>query len=380
MYNVYNHWDKLKVCAVGRSYPPEFYSFINNPRLRSLFEKIAIETEEDYQGLINKLHEFGVETVRPNVPNIVPEKYYNSGLRIPGPISMNPRDQIIMIGEDFFIFPYQYVASKVSGRIDPHNIIDKVNNVKEWNLNTSQLIDWWKPIIEKLESNGSTLLDYSNKEDDMLTKALKNIYVNGITRIGRDLYFGTRDEMDSRTMLSAKLLVKQYLREKNYRVHYISTGGHVDGCFTPVKPGLIISASDMDAYDKSFPGWEVVRVSDNRRRLDGWYDLKKKNNGKWWIANSENDDVLIDFVESWLQDWIGYVDETSFDVNSLVIDEKNILVAAYNKAAFDAYERHGVTPHIVPLRHREFWDGGLSCITAELHREGVMQDWFPERG
>ena len=116
------------------------------------------------------------------------------------------------------------------------------------------------------------------------------------------------------------------------------------------------------------------------RRLDGWYDLKKKNNGKWWIANSENDDVLIDFVESWLQDWIGYVDETSFDVNSLVIDEKNILVAAYNKAAFDAYERHGVTPHIVPLRHREFWDGGLSCITAELHREGVMQDWFPERG
>jgi len=380
LYSVYNHWDKLKVCAVGRSYPPEFYSFINNPRLRSLFEKIAIETEEDYQGLINKLHEFGVETVRPNVPDIVPEKYYNSGLRVPGPVSMNPRDQMIMIGENFFIFPYQFVASKVSGRIDTSIIKDDVNNLNDWNLNTEQLIDWWKPITEKLESSGRSAIDYSNKEDDILTKALKNVNVNGITRIGRDLYFGTQHAMDTRTMLSAKLLVKQYLRQKNYRIHYIATGGHADGCFTPVKPGLIVSAFDMETYDKTFPNWEVVRVSRNTEEFEEWYKLKKKNGGKWWIANSQNDDVLIDFVESWLGDWVGYVDETVFDVNSLVIDEKNILVNGYNKTVFDAYERHGVTPHIVPMRHRYFWDGGLSCITAELHREGVMQDWFPERG
>ena len=48
-WNVYQHWDPLKVCVVGRSYPPEFYSWIQKPAVRSLFEKIAIETEEDYQ-------------------------------------------------------------------------------------------------------------------------------------------------------------------------------------------------------------------------------------------------------------------------------------------------------------------------------------------
>jgi hypothetical protein len=32
MYNVHQHWDPLKVCIVGRSYSPEFYTFIKNLR------------------------------------------------------------------------------------------------------------------------------------------------------------------------------------------------------------------------------------------------------------------------------------------------------------------------------------------------------------
>ena len=105
-------------------------------------------------------------------------------------------------------------------------------------------------------------------------------------------------------------------------------------------------------------------------------DLKKKNKGKWWIPGYENDSELIDFVETWMQDWVGYVEESVFDVNCLVIDESNILVTNYNKKAFDAFERHGVTPHIVQWRHRYFWDGGLHCVTLDLDREGECEDYF----
>ena len=377
MYSVYNHWDKLKVCAVGRSYPPEFYSFINNPRLRSLFEKIAIETEEDYQGLINKLHEFGVETVRPNVPNIVPEKYYNSGLRIPGPVSMNPRDAMIMIGEEFFIFPYDYTVKKVSGRIERHEI----NDYNSFQLDTKNLIDWWQPILEKLRLGGNIIHDHRFEEGNLLS-LLREIKVNGITRIGKDLYFGTHwfDVKEKlQTVICSKKFVKKYLKNE-YRTHYIETDGHMDGSFTPVKPGLIVSSYGIEEYEKTFPDWEIIELPHQQEMLNDWVELKKKNKGKWWIANSENDDDLISFIEIWLSDWLGYVEETVFDVNALVVDDKNILVTGFNKIAFDAYERHGVTPHIVPMRHRWFWDGGLSCVTAELHREGVMQDWFPERG
>ena len=116
-YSVHQHWDPLRVCAVGRSYPPEFYNFIENPRLRELFQRIARETEEDYQGIIKKLEEFGVEVVRPNVPNVQIDEYLTSNKRLPGPVSMTPRDQMIMIGDTFFVFPFNNIAVKTSGKI-----------------------------------------------------------------------------------------------------------------------------------------------------------------------------------------------------------------------------------------------------------------------
>ena len=67
MFNVYQHWDPLEVCAVGRTYPPEFYSFIENPKVRSVMERIAIETEEDYQKLIKLLESFNVTVIRNDI-------------------------------------------------------------------------------------------------------------------------------------------------------------------------------------------------------------------------------------------------------------------------------------------------------------------------
>ena len=145
-------------------------------------------------------------------------------------------------------------------------------------------------------------------------------------------------------------------------------------------PGLIISLDDVPTFADTFPGWEVVYLPGQ-----SWSDvqpflcLKEKNKGKWWIPGFEHDQNVIDVVETWLGHWTGYVEETVFDVNMLIIDPKNVIVFNYNKQVFDALERYGITPHVVPFRHRYFWDGGIHCVTSDLHREGVMQDYFPER-
>jgi hypothetical protein len=55
-FKVFQHWDPLRVCVVGRSYPPEFYSWITVPHVRNLFERIALKTEEDFQKIIKKLN------------------------------------------------------------------------------------------------------------------------------------------------------------------------------------------------------------------------------------------------------------------------------------------------------------------------------------
>lgn len=410
MFSVHQHWDPLKVCVVGRSYPPEFYSWIQSTRLRKLFEKIATETEEDFQKIIQCLHKFGVKVVRPNVPNVLVDDYLTSNQRVPGPISMNPRDQMIMIGNHFFVYPYDHISIKTSGRNIPYRgwnpeVYDQIRG-NDWpeqfmefdclptwvqeeirNVHSAvqidssgenhaeiatkaSMYDWWTPILDEVKNAGNPIT--TNFQD----VKLNHIPANGITRIGKDLYFGTDTNVIGK--IPTDLIAKQYFSD--YRCHWITTGGHIDGCFTPVKPGLIVSVNDIKTYAETFPGWEVVYLEgESWSKVKPFLALKRKNQGRWWIKGHEYDHELIDYVETWLKDWTGFAEESVFDVNILVIDQNNIIVNGYNEKAFRAFERHGITPHICPVRHRYFWDGGVHCITLDLDRVGSMQDFFPER-
>jgi glycine amidinotransferase len=375
-YSVYQHWDPLKVCVVGRSYPPEFYSWIAIPHVRSLFEKIAIETEEDYQTLIKKLESFGVEVLRPDLPSVTSI----DGTFVPPP--MTPRDYTIMVGETFYNnynsynFGHFYYNIRQPGWPDcnhpddlnqlpyPQNQICKAQ-YKKYKLETKTK-DSYDKIFSHISQQGNTVknLFYTN--------------LNGavVSRIGQDLYFGTEsyDQDPSE--------IEKYTKTEfpNYRNHIVNTGGHSDGTYCPVCPGLIISLKDVPTYADTFPGWEVVYLpGQSWTKVAPFLDLKHKNNGKWWIPGFEQDQAVVDVVEQWLRHWTGYVEETVFDVNMLIIDPKNVMVFNYNKQVFDALDRYGITPHVVPFRHRYFWDGGIHCITSDLHREGTMQDYFPER-
>jgi hypothetical protein len=335
-WSVYQHWDPLKVCVVGRSYPPEFYSWITKPAVRSLFEKIAIETEEDYQVIIKKLQSFGVTVLRPEM--------YDTNHYLEGDDSkyiappMTPRDYTVMIGNVFY-----HDASGPNG----------------WQSG-------WESIIDLVQQQGN-VIKHTNRED-----------INGamVSRIGRDLYFGTHHYNQNQQSYK-NFLDQEFVKTRN---HIVNTGGHSDGTYCPVCPGLIISLHDVPTYKNTFPDWEVVYLpGQSWTKVMPFLQLKKKNQGKWWIPGFEHDQDVIDTVEKWLSHWTGYVEETVFDVNMLIIDPKNVMVFNYNKLVFDALGRYGITPHVVTFRHRYFWDGGIHCITSDLHREGTMQDYFPQR-
>ena len=100
--------------------------------------------------------------------------------------------------------------------------------------------------------------------------------------------------------------------------------------------------------------------------------VKQKNGGKWWVPGEEDSDEFSNYVETYLKDWVGYVEETVFEVNMLSLDQETILVNNYNKKVFDFLEKHKITPVITPFRHRWFWDGGVHCVTQDLYREGSL--------
>ena len=421
MFSVYQHWDPLKVCAVGRTYPPEFYSGIKNPRVRNVLERIAIETEEDYQKLIAKLEEFNVTVLRTDLSEN-PEDYHTNGvLNVPPP--MTPRDHTAMVGNTFYMPGDAYgdnlrwiededLAKKIEDYLEPDNKVspkeslirmkeriklgskniyrmdvgDKKLSLKPYNNRNSILIQ--EIISSETKTIGSNFKFPNNKAFDSFTtirKFLQNnnvpikydTYINTavMTRVGKDLYFTTTNIIDD---LNRDTLKKKYDEMfPEYRVHLLKIGGHIDAAFCPVVPNLIISIDHIQTYNDTFPDWEVIHLKgESWSKVRKWMKLKKKNHGKWWIPGEEDNDDLTYYVETWLKDWVTYVEETVFDVNMLVIDQNNVIVNNYNKKAFDAFERYNVTPHIINFRHRYFWDGGIHCITSDIAREGKCNNYF----
>lgn len=352
MYSVYQHWDPLKVCIVGRSYSPGFYSFIKDSHVRQIFERIAEETEEDYQKLVLLLEKFAVKVLRPELTDDS-ELYMMNNRRI-APPPMLPRDCSIMLGNKFYfrtspniVYPNSWQESEVPIATDNHT---------------------WGKVLDHVRQ--------TNPVYNIAQQGLHPANSSTMTRIGRDIYVGTWAPGDLQQD-RIRNLNKSY---PEYRWHSVDTGGHSDGVFCPVKPGLIVSLRDVPTYAETFPGWEVVYLPNQSWDLvKPFLDLKKKNQGKWWVPGAELNDEFTTYVESWLDHWVGYVEESVFDVNMLVIDEKNVVCNNYNKTVFDAFDRHGITPHIVNFRHRYFWDSGLHCITSDVSRDGTMQDYFPER-
>jgi hypothetical protein len=360
---------------VGRSYPPEFYNWITDPHVRNLFEKIAIETEEDYQNIIKKLQEFKVEIFRPDLPQTT----FVNGKYLAPP--MNPRDSMIMIGNKFYenhslAFDKFYQSVKDNNWPDckSYNEFDSLpQHIQQECVDLHRLHDYqaagavYDKIFDSIKSQGNQVNHHTVSD-----------FINGamISRIGKDLYFGTTSYQQD-LIESKKIVDQQFTATRN---HMVNTGGHSDGTYCPVCPGLIISLHDVPTYTSTFPGWEVVYLpGQSWNKVTDFLKLKQQNHGKWWIPGFEHNQTVIDVVETWLSHWTGYVEETVFDVNMLIVDPKNVLVFSYNKQVFDALDRYGITPHVVPFRHRYFWDGGIHCVTADLHRQGTMQDYFPQR-
>jgi hypothetical protein len=376
---------------VGKSYSPEFYSWIENKSARNAMEKIAIETEEDYQSLVKLLEKFNVTVIRPDVDsnhNNAYNTYYNK-FNVP---PMTPRDYVGTFNKNIFIERYpnnidyigqlynnvkddswQYTVnnvndlSKLPNKIinelyQNFNLANEIHNNTTYSLNSNAHKSVYEKIVN-IKSHNTEVVQWDVKINEIF--AANNA---SVTRVGKDLY------------VPESLQLPKELLNSDYRLNKYKGDTHADSCFVPVVPGLIITLQDYQNYSKTFPNWEIISLPDQSwEKVKPFLELKKKNKGKWWIPGQENNNALTETVETWLGHWVGFVEETVFDTNMLVINEKNVIVNNYNKQVFNALEKYNVTPHICNFRHRYFWDGGLHCITADLDRVGNMNDYFPER-
>ncbi len=325
----YATFDPLKHCWIGSGFKPEWFKDLDiykNNKIMDPVKRIAEETEEDYQTLDKLLKDAGVHTYR-SFLDINKVKSLKNIFKPP----VCPRDHFAVIGEKLYA-----VSGGSAGYADVLSQIAK----------------------ENVELNCDT--------KDVISTA-------NICRVGKDIWRDIPSDLTESILTKYK---KQW-EDFGFRVHTSTRGTHSDGEFCVVKPGCIVSLHDVQDYKTEFPGWDVLFLPDQSwKKVDPFLQMKDKVGGQWWLKGEEHNDELIQFVNTWLNDWVGYVQETVFDVNMLSIDQNTIICNNYNKDVFAHFKKHKVEPVLFNFRHRYFWDGGVHCITQDLYREGTMEDYF----
>lgn len=333
-------WHPLKHACVGRTYGPGFYDPIKDIETRESLQKIARETEEDYVHLIKVLEGFGVKVDRPKIDDTktimdhvndqgqLNYQSTNSYTLIPRP-PMQARDSFLVVGEKI--------------------------------LATNDEISWFEPTIKSL-SESSYIKPWDRNDSWMLSQQQK-FDAPLATVIGDTIILDCRDHP----------WLHDYFVQvfPEYKIVPVMIGGHNDAVYCVPKPGLIVSTYHHENYLETFPNWKVKFIENQSwNAIPDWRRLKHSNAGRWWSPESENNPNFSGFVNTWLNHWLGFVEETVFDVNMLQIDERTVLVNNYNRDLFEFFRQHDIEPIISPFRHRFFWDGGIHCITNDFYREG----------
>jgi|TARA_R110002074_G_scaffold270364_1_gene442193 hypothetical protein len=393
MYNIWNKWDPLTTVMLGECYSPEFFNDIKNTKVRSALQRIANETQEDLEGYEKVLKDFGCDVIRPDMDkndSIMSYTDYNGKLTLIPRSPLQPRDHQLVIGNDLF-YTQDFDHPGIKQSLDNYNknfknIYSPLNEASFNGHKGEDAPDWpsYTDYVERF-CNEQPLSDKPHIHNEILDICKKEtsfgfaIQAPSITVVGRDIYIDVNTDMDS-------VLVDYYFKEfakmfPNFKINVLTIGGHNDGCFHTIKSGAILSLKEIQTYEDTFPDWDICYLPNQSwEKIKPFIELKKQNKGKWWVPGEEDNNEFTHFVETWLQDWVGYVEETVFDVNVLVLDEKYVCVSQQDNQTVNAFlKKHNMEPVYIPWRHRYFWDGGLHCITLDLYREGTQQDYFLDR-
>jgi hypothetical protein len=337
--NSYTSWQPLEEVIVGCTYTPDYFDFIDNAQVRGQLQQILFETQEDLNNLARTIELFGAKVQRPDLPDKKDfEQWQIQGQGAPLP-PLTPRDWQITLGNKLL-------------QVLPMPELDRICS------------EYGDAVINP---HGSTW------DPDCI---LNGASASCIVRVGRDVFFDNSDFL--RPDQSAWII--DNCLDSNYRIHEAITDGHGDAVFAILKPGVILSSKhDVNLnLAKDFPGWDVCKIWDSSiwAAMEVGKFKYEQSPGAWYVQGQTPTPEFTEFVNTYLTKWTGFVAETVFDVNCLVLDESHVIFSAYNKEVFTFCHKHGIEPIISELRHSYFWDGGISCCTQDIRRRGGLETYL----
>lgn len=334
LVNSHCGFTKLEEVWLGDVYPASFYDHLPGA-VKDAFYTITEWTKEDLLKIETKLVELGVTVSRPEYHSI--DNCIDDNGNLLKPVIAS-RDDTLVLGNHM------------------------------WQLRNQFKINPWAEHLERYRASGAIVEEHADGPWGCVSPPC-------LVRLGRDIYVDWIYHQHVWGMVAEPMVELA----KDYRIHVSMIDGHSDCVFCPVREGLILTTDYKKTYNKTFPNWEVHNINHANR-------AKPLNMGggfhQWHIPDSKigANKEFAQHIQQKAQDWIGSYIETVFDVNLLIVDDKNILSIGDDEETFEFLAKKGYNVHAFDFRCRNFWDGGMHCLTNDIRRVGECIDFFPERG
>lgn len=326
----------LEAVLLGQGVSENFFDWVADDKVRTPLNRIVEETHEDLEFIKKTIKDFGA-TVYQDKPLDFDHALFENKMAIPVP-PIQPRDVHLTLGDKVYCTSTEKVWNYIHDIVEQDSVVD---------------------LFTLSYKSGK-----SYEGGDMISGA-------------NCLKVGDRIIIPAVVDSNMKKFSTDFFTQKGYEIVETNDYAHTDGMMSILKPGVIISLQDVINYKETFPGWEVLHCENQSwNKVAGWMQFKNKSKGRWWVPGEESNEHLRQFVDTWLGQWVGFVEETVFDVNMFSLSEELVLVNNYNKDVFDFLKKHKIEPIICPMRHRYFWDGGLHCFTLDLARKGNKENYF----
>ncbi|MBP1904870.1 N-dimethylarginine dimethylaminohydrolase [Paenibacillus turicensis] len=340
--NVHNEWDQLEEVFVGRAkgaqvplgdkglFAIRYSDYENVADIPSGPHNLRIieETEEDLERIVELFMGLGIKVRRPEDTDHS-KVYKTTDWESDGMYNYCPRDILLPIGNTIIETPMSLRSRLFETNAYKDYMVECIESGARW-----------------LSAPKPRLLDSMYNTTDASQSALHELEpvfdAANILRVGRDLIYLVSD---TGNVMGAKWL--QNILGSEYRVHachdlYAST--HIDTTITLLRPGLVLVNPER-VNEKNLPqifkNWDVLYAPD-------MVDI-----GFTGVAYGSA--------------WIG--------MNFMMINPNLALVCKHQKKLIKLLEKHKIDVAPLELRHSRTLGGGFHCVTLDVKRKSVLEDY-----
>lgn len=325
---------------IGSVYEPDFPE-ISDVVFRKNLEKIFYETQEDLDSLSQLLMKLNVKISRPTVRNINFVRENINSRTYPYP-PICPRDFLFLYKDQLIVcrggdknrqFEELLFSNVLQELIEKKITIQYMPSYK-----IEETYRHYKELEGKIFFHAACILKCEN------TLIHSTPYIE---QHGRGTYAGL------------EWLKKHLPPETNWITGPFE--GHADGKIALIRHGLALTWSH-NFIPKEMLDWDFILVPPTKVP-EAIKSLKQERFYK-------------EFVNNWLNHWIGSIDETVFDLNLISVNENLVITNGYDPFVFSELKKRNVEAIPFYFRHKYFWDSGLHCISLDLERTSSQKGFF----